>query len=174
MLVTATVNLSLLSAENTEHFVSIHWYFDRCSLKKLHRMKMRQIRNRLQRRHFSVSNHPRPLKYLFYLKVRPLFPECNSLSPGLGLSAENESIVKSNSTALVTGVLIGHHHGNIVHRSSSDWPPPAVLEMIPADLRTLKGSFFHATECGRCVCSLQGHRRTGLAAQTSAYSITAA
>lgn len=60
----------------------------------------------------------------------------------------------------MTGALNGHHLGNIAHSYGWDWLPPAVLEMITADLRMFKCDFFPCTKKSGCVPSLQGHQRT--------------
>lgn len=91
---------------------------------------------------FSIVNHINHKVFFLQgnLKVMPLFLQQDSC-PRLWAVSRNESIVKSNSAALMTGVLIGHQPGNMVHSCSQDWPPPAVLKMITADLRKLKGAF---------------------------------
>lgn len=117
----------------------------------------------------SILNHPWPPKYLFFslhgnLKVRPLFLQRDS-RPRLQAASRNESIVKSNSTTPVTGVLIGHHLGN--HSCKLRLAAAAgCAESEHSRFKNVKGAF-PCTEL-RCVPSLQGHRHMSLPVYTSA------
>lgn len=113
---------------------------------KLHRMKVwnspYRLKDAIPLQHLKSPTTTKVFLLHGKLKVRPLFLQRDS-RPRLQAVSRNESIVKSDSIALMTGVLIGHHLGNIVHSCCWDWLPPAVLRMF-----SFRNVLFHAQSPG--------------------------
>ena len=112
----------------------------------------------------SISNHPRPPQYLFFLYMESwrleLYSSSATLAPGSRLSAEMNRLLsltlplRWQESWLVTtlGILF-----TAAARIGCRW---SVLQMITADLRIVKGVFFHAQTEPGYIPSLQGHTGT--------------
>lgn len=101
--------------------------------------------------YFSIFNHPRPPSILFTRQSEgwSAIASATGSCPGLQAVSRNESIVKSDSTALMTAVLIGHHPGNIVHSCSERRPPQAVLRNDHRRFKNVKGCFSKCSQSAR-------------------------